>query len=175
MKKRPALLFFCLVLSAAALRAVESPAQTPGGAKQTPPGPVAAQTEDAARLEALERELVAAIARKDLATYDRIVADDYAVQDVSGKSITKPEIMASYRDGTRGYRELTIYDVVARVYGDTAVVSARTRGFRVEDGREVENRVRYIRVYARRGGSWKAVAQMAAPESEAPAPARRPG
>ncbi len=147
-------------------------AQSEPGAARTP-APFRAEPE-AARLEALERELVAAIGRKDLATYDRIVADDYAVTDVSGKTIRKPEIMASYRDGTRGYRDLTIYDVVARVYGDTAVVTARTRGFRVEDGRETPNRVRYIRVYARREGTWKAVAQMAAPETETP-PTPRPG
>ena len=55
---------------------------------------------------------------------------------------------------------------MARVYGDTAVVTARTKGFRIEEGREVPNRVRYIRVYARRGGTWKAVSQMAAPEDE---------
>jgi len=145
----------------------------PGGATAAAT-PAGGETEPA-RLEALERELVAAIGRKDLATYDRIVADDYAVTDVSGKTITKAGIMASYRDGTRGYRDLTIYDVVARVYGDTAVVTARTKGFRVEDGRELENRVRYIRVYARRGGTWKAVAQMAAPEAEAPPPTPRPG
>ncbi len=148
-------------------------AQSEPGAAKTPM-PAASEAE-AARLEALERELVAAIGRKDLATYDRIVADDYAVTDVSGKAITKPQIMASYRDGTRGYRDLTIYDVVARVYGDTAVVTARTRGFRVEDGHELENRVRYIRVFARRGGTWRAVAQMAAPEAEAPPPTPRPG
>jgi hypothetical protein len=31
------------------------------------------------------------------------------------------------------------------------------------NGKEEENRVRYVRVYARRGGRWRAVAQMAAP------------
>src|SRR6476660_10161756 len=79
-------------------------------------------------VEALERQLVEAIGKKDLATYDRIVADDYVVVDASGKDITKAEIMASYRDGTRGYTNLEIYDVRTHVFGDTAVVSARTKG-----------------------------------------------
>jgi len=129
----------------------------------------------AQEVENLERELVAAIARGDMAAYDRIVADDYVVFDATGKQISKPEVMASYRSGERRYAGLEIFDVEGRVFGDTAVVSARTRGLRREGDRDVPNRVRYIRVYARRDGRWRAVSQMAAPVPEggpAPTPAR---
>jgi hypothetical protein len=71
--------------------------------------------------------------------------------------------MASYRTGARKYTNLAILDVEARIFGDTGVVTAKTKGFRREGGRDVPNRVRYIRVYARRNGEWIAVAQMAAP------------
>jgi ketosteroid isomerase-like protein len=119
-------------------------------------------------VEALERQLVEAIGRKDLTTYDRIVAEDYVVVDASGKEITKAEVMASYQDGTRGYTGLEIFDVRTHVFGDTAVVSARTRGMRREEGRDVPNDNRYVRVYARRGGRWRAVTQMSAPVRPAP-------
>ncbi len=120
--------------------------------------------EDAvAEVERLERELVAAIAKTDLATYDRIVADDYIAFQASGKESTKAEIMASYRAGTLHYTGLEIFDVRGRVYGDTAVVSARTKGFRRDGDRDVPNNVQYIRVFARRDGRWRAVAQKAAP------------
>lgn len=114
-------------------------------------------------VESLERQLVEAISKKDLATYDKIVADDYIVVEASGKDLTKAEIMASYRDGTRGYTNLEIYDVRTHVFGDTAVVSARTKGLRHEDGKDVVNDNRYIRVFARRDGRWRAVTQMSAP------------
>ncbi|MGE5277364.1 MAG: nuclear transport factor 2 family protein [Acidobacteriota bacterium] len=134
----------------------------------------AAPVADAAReVESLERELVAAIARGDMAAYDRIVADDYVVFDASGKEISKPEVMASYRTGERRYTGLEIFDVKGRVFGDAAVVSARTKGLRREGGRDVPNRVRYVRVYARRDGRWRAVSQMAAPVPDAD-PARTP-
>jgi len=133
------------------------------------PSPAASPPKDGSEeVERLERELVAAIAKKDLATYDRIVADDYVVFDSTGKQLTKPEIMASYRSGSRGYSGLEIYDVSGHVFGDTAVVSARTKGFRIDDGREVPNRVRYIRVFARRAGRWQAVTQMSAPVENPP-------
>jgi ketosteroid isomerase-like protein len=119
-------------------------------------------------VERLERELVDAIGRTDLATYDRIVADDYVAFEASGKETAKAEILSSYRSGARRYSGLEIFDVRARVFGDTAVVRARTKGFRREADRDVPNRVGYIRVYARREGRWRAVAQMSAPLPEPP-------
>ena len=125
--------------------------------------PVPAPPQEAARqVERLERDLVAAIGRGDLATYDRIVANDYVAFEASGKTTPKAEILASYRSGARKYTDLQIFDVEARVFGDTAVVSAKTKGLRREGDRDVPNRVRYVRVYAKRNGMWRAVAQMAA-------------
>lgn len=119
---------------------------------------------DAAEVERVERELVAAIARTDLVTYDRIVADDYVAYTVSGQESTKPEIMASYRTGKRRYVSLSISDVKVRVFGETAILTARTSGTKVEDGGKPEpNTVRYFRVFTRRGGQWRAVMQMVTP------------
>lgn len=135
--------------------------------------PALSPAQDAAReVEQLERELVAAIGRGDLATYDRIVADDYVAFEASGKTTPKAEILASYRSGARKYTQLEIFDVEPRVFGDTAVLTAKTKGLRREDGRDVPNRVRYVRVYAKRDGKWRAVAQMAAvvPADEPPKP-----
>ena len=58
------------------------------------PAPAEPQS-PAAEVEALERELVAAIGRGDLATYDRIVADDYIVFPANGPETTKAEILKS--------------------------------------------------------------------------------
>jgi ketosteroid isomerase-like protein len=132
---------------------------------------LAAQPKDAvADVERLERELVAAIAAKDLAAYDRIVADDYVAFDIAGKANTKAEIMAGYRSGARGYTGLEIFDVQGRVFGETGIVSARTKGFRREGDHDVPNNVHYIRVYARRDGRWRAVAQKSAPVVPTPTP-----
>ena len=49
------------------------------------------------------------------------------------------------------------------VYGDTATINARTFGDRVEQGKTVPNRVRYMRVWMKREGQWRAIAQMARP------------
>ncbi len=132
----------------------------------TPAATIAADS--GKELEDLERKLVAAIASGDLATYDQIVADDYVALQASGTESTKAEILASYRSGSLHYTGLEIFDVRARVFGDTAVVSAKTRGMRREGDHDVPNRVRYIRVYAKRDGRWRAVTQMSAPVEPEP-------
>jgi ketosteroid isomerase-like protein len=139
--------------------------------------PASAQSsQDAVReVEALERELVAAIGRGDLTTYDRIVADDYIVFPANGPETTKAEILKAYRSGTLHYTGLDIFDVKAKVFGDTAVVAAKTKGMRREGDKDVPNRVRYIRVFSKRGGRWQAVTQMSALVSaKAPSPAKTP-
>jgi len=128
-------------------------------------GPSASATA-AREVELLEIRLVEAIATLNLEAYDQLVADDYVVVNASGQETTKAEVMASYRAATRGYKDLRIGEVRGHVFGDTGLVSARTFGSRVEGGREIPNRVRYVRVWARRDGRWRAVAQMATPLPE---------
>lgn len=121
----------------------------------------AAPATAAAQVERAERELVAAIAAGDMATYDRIVADDYVAYSDTGAVLTKPAIMASYRTGTRKYLALAVSDVKVRVFGDTAVFSGNTSGTRIEDGgKPVPNHVRYFRVFTKRNGQWRAVMQI---------------
>ncbi len=123
-----------------------------------------APSADAAKeVEQLERQLITAISAVDLAAYDRLVADDYVAVQASGVELTKDDVMASYRSGARRYKNLVISEVKVHLYGDTAVLAARSSGFRLEGGRDVPNNVRYIRVYARRQGKWRAVSQMATP------------
>ncbi len=128
----------------------------------------AAQSLDADRaaVERAERDLVAAIRTGDLAAYDRLVADDYVVITASGEDQTKADVMALYRAGGLKYPDLAIHDVRVHVFGDAAIVAARTSGLRREGGRDVPNRVRYVRVFSRRQGEWKAVAHVSRPASE---------
>jgi ketosteroid isomerase-like protein len=163
--KRFALALFVLVV--AALIAIPATAQPRPSVVQRPAAPAATAVKESAaavEVERVERELVAAISKGDLATYDRIVADDYVAYTTSGQIATKPEIMASYRTGTRKYMALSISDVKVRVFGETAIFSATTSGTRVEEGGKPEpNVVRYFRVFTRRNGAWRAVMQMVTP------------
>ena len=129
--------------------------------------PPAGRVDAAEEVRGRERELLAAIGSRDLAAYDRLVADDYVALRGTGDQ-TKAQVIETYRAGRLAYRGLDITDVEVRVLGETAVLTARTLGSRVEEGRETENRVRYLRVWARRDGVWRAVLQMALPLPPSP-------
>jgi len=134
-----------------------------GPATATSPAATTSAATPAAEVEQLERRLVEAISTKDLATYDRLVGDDYVVVNLDGTETTKAQVMAGYRSGDRGYTNLKISEVKVHVFGDTAVFSARTAGLRRENGQDLPNVRRYVRVWARRDGRWRAVTQMSAP------------
>jgi homoserine O-acetyltransferase/O-succinyltransferase len=130
--------------------------------------PPAGRSENAADdVVRLERELLRAIGSGDLAAYDRLVADDYVAVRAAGDQ-TKAQVVDGYRAGQLAFKGLDITNVETRVLGDTAVVWASTLGTRVEDGREQPNRVRYLRVWSRRDGAWRAVLQMAVPLPASP-------
>lgn len=118
--------------------------------------------ETAREIERLEQQLVAAIEAKDLTTYQKLVAEDYVAVGAAGEQ-TRAQAIEAYRSGALSLPGLKIGEVKVHVYGDTAMISARTFGDRVEGGKTVPNRVRYMRIWMKRQGQWRAVAQMARP------------
>jgi ketosteroid isomerase-like protein len=123
-------------------------------------------TQIAQDIERLEQQLVTAIEAKDFATYQRLVAEDYVAVGAAGEQ-TRAQAMEAYRSGALSLPGLKIGEIKVHVYGDTAMISARTFGDRVEKGKTVPNRVRYMRIWMKREGTWRAISQMARPlESE---------
>lgn len=123
---------------------------------------------DTAReIERLEQQLITAIEAKDLTAYQRLVAEDYVAVGAAGEQ-TRAQAIEAYRSGTLSLPGLKIGEIKVHVYGDTAMLSARTFGDRVEGGKTVPNRVRYMRIWMKRQGQWRAVAQMARPMEQQP-------
>jgi ketosteroid isomerase-like protein len=160
----------------AATRTSAAPATAAPTAAATPANtaPPAAPTQDrtavdpnvAREIERLEQQLITAIEAKDFATYQNLVAEDYVAVGAAGEQ-TRAQAIEAYRSGALSLPGLKIGDIKVHVYGDTAMISARTFGDRVEKGKSVPNRVRYMRIWMKRQGRWRAVAQMARPlESE---------
>ena len=133
-------------------------------ARDSAPAPDDAAT--AREIERLEQQLITAIEAKDFTTYQRLVAEDYVAVGANGEQ-TRAQAMEAYRSGALSLPGLKIGEIKVHVYGDTAMLSARTFGDRVEKGKTVPNRVRYMRIWVKRQGQWRAVSQMARPlESE---------
>jgi ketosteroid isomerase-like protein len=128
---------------------------------------LADDTAVAKEIERLEQQLVTAIEAKDFPTYQRLVAEDYVAVGAAGEQ-TRAQAIEAYRSGALSLPGLKIGEIKVHVYGDTAMISARTFGDRVEQGKTVPNRVRYMRIWMKRQGQWRAVAQMARPLESQP-------
>ncbi|HSE12762.1 MAG TPA: nuclear transport factor 2 family protein [Rudaea sp.] len=84
----------------------------------------ATPAEDKAAVAALDTEYQAAVKSNDVATMDRILADDFVLVTGKGKTYTKADLLKSARDKDQIYDHQEDTEQTVRVWGDTAVVTA---------------------------------------------------
>jgi ketosteroid isomerase-like protein len=108
-------------------------------------------------IEGLEEQWRQATLTNDLATIDRLLADDYLGISANGTLETKADILAKRRAGVLKFTLMDVSDVKIRVYGNTAVVTSKVDVEGTNGEHEVGGRFRYTRVYNNRGGQWKIV------------------
>jgi ketosteroid isomerase-like protein len=123
---------------------------------------------DEREVRELEQRFSDAIVRADRAFFERVLGNDFTHTSHSGTFKTKAEWMAESKfddpkadpgAGRTRYESLDVDDLQVRIYGDTAVVTGRTtpKG-RNAKGEPITGRYRYLRVWAKREGQWRAVA-----------------
>ena len=84
----------------------------------------AAANDERAAVAALDTQYQAAVKSNDVATMDRILADDFVLVTGKGKSYTKADLLRAARDKTETYEHQEDTNQTVRVWGDTAVVTA---------------------------------------------------
>jgi ketosteroid isomerase-like protein len=123
--------------------------------------PVGAATEQRTEREIrdLEGQINAAVVSGNLQVFERLLADDFTHTNHTGVYRTRAQWLANHKPGQSPYDAYDVDDLAIRVYGDTAVVTARTtpKG-RDSKGKPITGQYRYLRVWARREGQWRAVA-----------------
>ena len=83
-----------------------------------------ASGDDRATLAGLDTEYQAAVKNNDVATMDRILADDFVLVTGKGKSYGKADLLKAAREKTETYEHQEDTRQNVRVWGDTAVVTA---------------------------------------------------
>jgi ketosteroid isomerase-like protein len=109
----------------------------------------------------MERQSKEASLRRDSDFSARILADDYVAITPLGQVTTKREAITARRSGQLRYEAMNITDMVVRVYGDTAVVTARADVRGRQFGEDFSGPYRYTRVWVRRNGQWQVVSYQA--------------
>jgi ketosteroid isomerase-like protein len=109
----------------------------------------------------MERQAKEASIRRDAEFSQRTLAEDYVAITPLGQVTTKQDTVSARKSGQLRYETINVSDMVVRVYGDTAVVTARADVKGHQLGEDFSGPYRYTRVWVRRTGHWQAVSYQA--------------
>jgi ketosteroid isomerase-like protein len=106
----------------------------------------------------LEAALGQAMIHKDVATLDKLVADDWTMQSSSGTMGTKAGFLGDVRSGTLVVRSFKLHDVHVRVLGDVAFVQAFDDEDTSYNGVASKGTYNWLDVWQKRDGQWVSLA-----------------
>ena len=105
----------------------------------------------------MEREWVEAAQKKDTATLDRILANDWVGQGPTGAT-TKSEALADLKSGKGQLESITMGEMKVRVFGDSAVVTGSDDEKSSYKGKDTSGHYTWTDVFVKRQGRWQAAA-----------------
>jgi ketosteroid isomerase-like protein len=114
-------------------------------------------TDDAKTVAALDSQYQVAVKNSDAVTMDRILADDFVVVAGSGKVYTKADLLQMARTRSVEYERQDESDQTVRVWGDTAVVTAKLWGKGTDEGKPFEWHVWFSDTYVHTPSGWRYV------------------
>ena len=105
----------------------------------------------------LDKKRMQAMAKKDVATLEAVLADDLVYTHSSARLDTKRSLIDAMVSGATVYTGVEPSDVKAQDLGDTVVLTGIAQIKVVSNGTPNAFGVRFTDVYARRNGSWQMV------------------
>jgi ketosteroid isomerase-like protein len=113
--------------------------------------------DDEQAVEALDIAYQAAVKQNDVATMDRILADDFLLVTGLGKTYTKADLLEEARSKWMVYEHQEDSGRKVRVWGDTAVVTALLWAKGNEDGKAFDYKLWFSDTYVRTPTGWRYV------------------
>jgi ketosteroid isomerase-like protein len=134
------------------------------GMEDRVPGPVSfrsytriAAADDRNLVAALDTQYQTAVKKNDASMMDRILADDFTLVTGSGKTYTKADLLEEARTGRIVYEHQEDSAQMVRIWGDTAVVTAKLWEKGAEDGKSFDYTVWFSDTYVRTATGWRYV------------------
>ena len=113
-------------------------------------------------LREIEERLAAAWVDGDRLFIEQTLADDWRVTDLTGKVLTKTDVLKEvFGSGNRQVVSMQIDEVNVRPFGDWGIVTGRTTAAGEYNGEVAEVTLRFTDVFAYRNGRWQVVASQA--------------
>ena len=115
--------------------------------------------DDEKAVAALDTEYQAAVERNDAATMDRILADDFVLVVGKGTVYTKADLLKEAREKSSIYEQQKEIEnsQKVRVWGDTAVVTAKLWLKGTSGGKEFDRKLWFSDTYVRTKDGWRYV------------------
>lgn len=114
--------------------------------------------DNGATVTELDRKRMAAMAQKDVATLQALLADDLVYTHSSARLDTKASLIGNMQSGATVYASVEPSEVVAQDCGEAVVLTGVARISVTSGGKPMQFGVRFTDVWARRAGHWQMVA-----------------
>ena len=105
----------------------------------------------------MEKDWTEAGIKKDVAAFDRIVADDWISVDFEGNVVNKAAAIADLKSGASSSASVDLGEMKVRVYGDTAIVIGSDTEKSTYKGKDSSGHYVWTDVFVKRNGRWQAV------------------
>ncbi len=120
-------------------------------------GANASAADDQKIVAALDTQYQAAVKANDVATMDRILADDFILVTGSGKTYTKSDLLQEARSGSVVYEHQEDTEQTVRIWGETAVITAKLWEKGTDNGKQFDKTVWFSDTYVRTPAGWRYV------------------
>src|SRR5215831_12997768 len=115
------------------------------------------QSKNAETVKQLDARYQQAVKDNDVATMDAMLADDFMLVTGTGKSYSKADLVKEARSGRIHYDRQDDSDQTVRIWGDTAVITARLTATGIDSGKPFDYQVWFSDTYVRTATGWKYV------------------
>jgi ketosteroid isomerase-like protein len=105
----------------------------------------------------LDTQYQAAVKKNDVAAMDRILAEDFVLVTGSGKTYGKADLLEEGRTGRVIYERQEDSSQKVRVWGDTAVVTAKLWAKGMDNGKPFDYTLWFSDTYVRTRHGWRYV------------------
>ncbi len=142
---------FCTLLFVASLLSIAL-VSTPSAADD------ASRQADQKVIEKLEHDFAKAMIKPDLEWFEKMLADDFKTVLPTGVVKDKKAFIESWRVNAWDYKEIDVFELDIRIYGDTAISIGRAHNKGVKsNGQDLNHDEFWTDVFLRSDGKWKLV------------------
>jgi ketosteroid isomerase-like protein len=111
--------------------------------------------EDVAQsLTKLENDWAKAGLTGDAAALEKLLTADYVYTNQDGEVASRAEMIAGIKSGATKYDTFTVGDMKVSVYGDAAVVTGKASIKGKENGKPIDETLRFTDTWVKHGSQW---------------------